>query len=399
MRRLNMVIGAAALGAVCAMAIGQAGTRVGGLKLQDDRYVLDAKEVSWLDASFNKAQRALLNSSHGYAPPAFGDDLEWHNTEPLEWDSLRGKVVVLQTWTNATSEGRATPRRVDRMLNRFSSDQVQVINVHTPEGAADLDPARLKGEPVAVDTTGAFCDEIGAYKKPVTVIIDRQGSIRYSGVSLRGLIPAVEILVDERYNASAPAPEALPSRDSRDVVIAPDANREKVTHEFPLILGELRNANDIRGEHGPELNVAEWLNGRPNTSGKLVLVEFWATWCGPCKANIPHLNELQDKYRDNLVIIGISDEKPETVKNFLLKRDFSYAIAADPEKNVVEHVGHKGIPYSYLTSPDGVVRWQGHPRALSESMLEEIMLASGLKVDDPAEAPKSDATEVGRWVR
>src|SRR5882757_7818581 len=65
------------------------------------------------------------------------------------------------------------------------------------------------------------------------------------------------------------------------------------------------------GEVAPELKVAEWVKGVPITRfepGKVYLVEYWATWCGPCIGNIPHLNALQKKYgHDGLVVIGMTN--------------------------------------------------------------------------------------------
>lgn len=67
-------------------------------------------------------------------------------------------------------------------------------------------------------------------------------------------------------------------------------------------------AKSVLNEKAPELKVAEWVSKKPDTKGKFVLVDFWATWCGPCRKAIPELNELQKQFKDNLVVIGISDE-------------------------------------------------------------------------------------------
>ncbi|MEK7713866.1 MAG: TlpA disulfide reductase family protein, partial [candidate division NC10 bacterium] len=79
------------------------------------------------------------------------------------------------------------------------------------------------------------------------------------------------------------------------------------------------------GDPAPELKIADWVKGTPITlaSGKdksVYVVEFWATWCGPCRTSIPHLTELQKKYKDKgLVIVGITDEDKTTVSNFVEK--------------------------------------------------------------------------------
>ena len=73
-------------------------------------------------------------------------------------------------------------------------------------------------------------------------------------------------------------------------------------------------------EVAPGLDIEEWVQGGEKTleKGTVYVVEFWATWCGPCRKSIPHLSKLNDEYGDDgLVIIGVSDEEPDTVRNFV----------------------------------------------------------------------------------
>jgi thiol-disulfide isomerase/thioredoxin len=121
------------------------------------------------------------------------------------------------------------------------------------------------------------------------------------------------------------------------------------------------------------------MNKKPETEGKVVMVEFWATWCGPCVANIPHLNELHDKYSDNVAIIGVSDEEPNTIKGFMKKHKFKYAVASDQTRAIINAVKPQGIPHAIVMSPDGIVRWQGHPGGLDNTILEQIIRASDIK--------------------
>lgn len=118
---------------------------------------------------------------------------------------------------------------------------------------------------------------------------------------------------------------------------------------------------------------SEWINAPPGFSwnqleGRLVLVEKWATWCGPCRQTIPHLNELFDKYdKKGLTIIGVSDEAPGAVKQFLQKVEMKYTIAmggADDYKT-------SGIPHAWLVSPERKIVWKGHPSGLQDSLIEE----------------------------
>lgn len=91
------------------------------------------------------------------------------------------------------------------------------------------------------------------------------------------------------------------------------------------------------GQKAPPLQLADWI-GKPVTeadmAGKVVLIDIWATWCGPCKAAIPHTNEIAKKYaKDGLVVVGVcssddgQDELPATAK----KHDIQYPVAKDPD--------------------------------------------------------------------
>ncbi|MBX3096024.1 MAG: TlpA family protein disulfide reductase [Fimbriimonadaceae bacterium] len=152
---------------------------------------------------------------------------------------------------------------------------------------------------------------------------------------------------------------------------------------FPEIVKgkELYAENDFRGKAAPKIEVETWFSGEaPNLTNKVILLDFWATWCGPCRATIPELNEWQEKFKDDLVIIGLSNEKPETISEFMKSTEMHYAVATDEQRRTGNTVGVKGIPHAMVISKDGIVRWQGFPGLAADPLttekMEQIVLAN-----------------------
>ena len=334
----------------------------------------DDVDPRWLDR-LDSVDRACLNQLIGYAPPAFTNDLQWIADDPLRWEALRGTVVVIQTWTSKTPAGRNWAKRASRLIEEIAQEQVAIIALHTPQGAETartyLDRRPLEVS-VAIDPSGTFCDLIGAYKRPVNILIDRNGTVRFVGLNQRGVQLAVEDLIAEPWDESA-TPIAKPDSE------------QTVATEFPTFKTKVSNATDLRGRRGPDMHVSQWLNGQPSAQGKVVVVDFWATWCGPCVASIPHTNDLADKFRDDVVIVGISRE-PEIKfwqgmdKLAASKRinldTFRYYLALDPSATMSKKVNNSRIPHAIVMSSDWVVRWQGRPATLTAADLGRIVAAN-----------------------
>lgn len=148
------------------------------------------------------------------------------------------------------------------------------------------------------------------------------------------------------------------------------------------------------------------LNGRTISSadlrGKVVLVNFWATWCPPCRAEIPDLIKLQDKYRDKLVVIGISEDEvpPDEVKAFVAEQKMNYPVAMTTPALAKIFRGVSALPTTFVIGREGKLE-QRHVGMLNAEQAElEAQVLTGLnqnarieRVDDPAKARLENAAQ------
>jgi thiol-disulfide isomerase/thioredoxin len=128
----------------------------------------------------------------------------------------------------------------------------------------------------------------------------------------------------------------------------------------------------------PDFIVEKWLTPEPDIRGKYLLIEFWATWCRQCRLAAPRLNDLHKKFRDELVVIGLSDEQEQIVRD-LQEPKIDYYLAIDTQARMMKELGVFGIPHVIIVEPDGYVVWEGFPllkgRELTEEIIEMILEA------------------------
>jgi thiol-disulfide isomerase/thioredoxin len=101
------------------------------------------------------------------------------------------------------------------------------------------------------------------------------------------------------------------------------------------------------------------LDGKPVTladsHGKVILLNFWATWCGPCRAEIPDLIELQNKYKDKLQILGliVDDDDQDAIKEFIEKVGINYPVAIASNDIRFQYGGIAALPTSFVLDSEG----------------------------------------------
>ncbi len=125
----------------------------------------------------------------------------------------------------------------------------------------------------------------------------------------------------------------------------------------------------------PELIIEQWVSKTPETKGKYVLVDFWATNCGSCVSLIPKLNYFQETFKDKLIVIGVSHEPVHKLIPY--KKLINYYYGTDTHKKTYSDYRIIGIPYVVLINPEGIVEWEGYPlldtHLLTEEVIKEII--------------------------
>ena len=153
--------------------------------------------------------------------------------------------------------------------------------------------------------------------------------------------------------------DAVPASRSSDDPGACMANAKQANLDFT-----------VKQLDGPDVLLSSF-------KGKVILLNFWATWCGPCKAEIPGFVELQEKYKNDLVILGYSvDDPPDTARTFARQFKMNYPVLlGEAREDVQDAFGPIwGIPASFVISRDGRV-CRKHPGIAPKAVFEKEIVA------------------------
>lgn len=177
-------------------------------------------------------------------------------------------------------------------------------------------------------------------------------------------------------------PSQLHAAQGLETTVAGD----KVTLED--LMPDLKKPELWIGSSAPELSIAKFVKGDSIDhfeEGQVYVVEFWATWCGPCIRAFPHLSEMQESYGEDVRFIGVNiwegkegQERMDLVEEFVEKQGdrMSYTVAVEDGTSMADNwmkpAGQGGIPAAFIVGKDSKIAWVGHPGEMDKP-LEEIV--------------------------
>ncbi len=118
----------------------------------------------------------------------------------------------------------------------------------------------------------------------------------------------------------------------------------------------------------------------PQWKGKVVLLDFWASWCKPCRESFPWMNDLQHRYGDNLVIVAVNlDQDHRLADQFLEQTPATFRIEYDPKGTLATQLGVSTMPMSFLIDRSGRIRERHQGFRQTEQPKREKSIAALLK--------------------
>lgn len=340
---------------------------------------------AWIDPRLNESDVAAMSELISFSPPPIHEGVAMaHITtkspnspesqknqahETLSWSDFHGKVVVVQSWTHTTPAGRQAFSTTPKIIAKIDrADDVVLITIHTPKGNTTAQEYISKTNAkniTLLDTTGVLCNDFGFYKDPANIIIDKNGAVQFVGLRPSGVQKAIKELLQRPHDP-----------DVKTQVFDPTSKKATTKATYPPHSDNFGRATNMQGKPAPNFFVQSWVTPKVNTVDCVRVVEFWATWCGPCIKSIPHMNALAKHFEGEVAFVGVSGESAQKVSTFLQKTPMKYGVAVDPSKQMQKAISCSAIPLALLIGKDNIVRWQGNPRFLSQQIIQQTLDAS-----------------------
>ncbi len=316
----------------------------------------------------------------------------WTLGDELNASSIEGNVVLIALVDASNPKTWLTMSTLARYERQNADDGLVVLAVHSDLGwdaiQEKVDEGRVKVQ-VAQDPSNAFANALGSDDAPDLYLIDRAGQLRYADLESKSLKRAVGQLLSESPQDAIT--NAKLQAEGKEVVASTETNSDAPAGKVDIPPAAYRSANwpahntgrlsanDFQGRELPaKLGNEEWLSEKKDLEGKVLVLDFWATWCGPCRKASPKLEEIQRELEGKVEVLaigGASDDE-SAHKKYVIKSPKAYSNLYDKRDTINDALDVKGIPHTVVMSTDGVIRWQGNPlQSNFKEIVEQVVSA------------------------
>ena len=307
-----------------------------------------------------------MNPSEWIGKPASDFHVTDLKGEELSLEQYRGQVVLLDFWATWCPPCIAEIPNVKKTYEKYKDQKFQIVGISLDRSKEPLE-AYIEKEGLTWlhywDNIGKVSNLYKVQKIPSTFLIDGEGVIRKTNLRGYRLEIAVAELVNENLAKSIDTSTKTPVDSSRSQsvpatkILKQDTTPQKEELQKP----HRADPSEWIGKPAPDFQVTD-LKGEvlslEKYRGQVVLLDFWATWCGPCIAEMPKVKKTYEKYKDqNFQIIGISlDQSEEPLAAYIEKEELAWKHYWDESREIRTLYGVWGIPSAFLIDGEGVIR-------------------------------------------
>lgn len=278
------------------------------------------------------------------------------NDEELTLDKYHGQVVLLDFWATWCGPCIGELPNVKATYDKYKDKKFQIIGISLDRSKTTLE-AFVKEQNMEwvhhFDEGGKIADQYGVTGIPSTFLLDGEGIIRVTNLRGQALEIAVGELVEENlmnphhapHSKSVPATKLIKPSN-------PTPNNPPITSSNPTNwIGKPAPDVMFTNLKGDELTLEDF-------KGQVVLLDFWATWCGPCLTEMPKVKKTYEKFKDQkFQIIGISlDGSLYALEEYIVREELSWHHYWDQDREIRTLFEVKAIPSAFLIDGEGIIQ-------------------------------------------